>query len=142
LDATVIRASKYMQQRRSLRILLSIPIRVSGSRHDNHRFSEDSHTLVVNAHGALILLAEEVFPGQILTLLHLKSGERCDCKVVEIGVRHDNKREIGIELLERSPRFWHVGFPPDDWNPRSPYAKGVGPQRGVLPKREPAASKT
>ena len=129
-----------MQQRRSLRILLSIPIRVSGSRHDGHRFAEESHTLVVNAHGALILLSEEVFRGQVLTILHLKAQEQCDCKVVEIGGRHDNKREVAIELLQPSPKFWHVGFPPEDWNPRSPEAKLVGPQRtaAIVSKRESA----
>ena len=137
MDPADIRGSRYMQPRRSQRILLSIPIRVSGSRHDGHRFAEESHTLVVNAHGALILLAEEVIPGQIVTIFHLKTGERCDCKIVEVGARHENKREVGIELVEHSPKFWHVGFPPENWNPRSPEAKRVGPQRVALSKREP-----
>ena len=141
MDPVVTRSSKYMQQRRSLRILLSIPIRVNGSRHDGHRFAEESRTLVVSAHGALILLSEEVIPGQILTIQHLKAGEQCDCKVVEIGVRHDNKREIGIELVEPSPKFWHVGFPPENWNPRGPEAKRVGSQRAVLSKRQTPSNK-
>jgi len=112
-----------MNQRRSHRIMLAIPILVSGTRDDGRRFDEETHTVIVNAHGALILLAEEVKPGQLVTLRHLKAKEDRVCTITDVGARHETKREIGIELLEPSAKFWHVGFPPEDWDPRGPEVK-------------------
>src|SRR5690348_17760655 len=45
-------------RRRSMRVLLSVPIVVSGKDADNKGFTEEARTLVVNAHGALIALAD------------------------------------------------------------------------------------
>ncbi|HET9993940.1 MAG TPA: hypothetical protein VFQ18_00915 [Candidatus Acidoferrum sp.] len=103
--------------------MLSISIVVSGKRHDSHRFAEETVTSVVNAHGALILLAERVDAGQSLTIRNVKSGEEHPCTVIEIGAEDEGKTEVGIEFSEPSPRFWRVAFPPDDWSPRSPEAK-------------------
>ena len=47
-------------RRRSMRVLLSVPIVVSGKSADNKDFQEETRTLVVNAHGALISLAAPV----------------------------------------------------------------------------------
>ena len=41
-------------RRRSMRVLLSLPIRVCGKTIQNQDFEEQTRTLVVNAHGALI----------------------------------------------------------------------------------------
>jgi hypothetical protein len=137
VEPIVIRPNKCTQHRRSQRIMLTIPILVSGTRDDDSLFSEEAHTVIVNAHGALILLAEPVKPGQVLTVRHLKAGEDRDCTVIEVGEKHDARREIGIELLDPSPGFWHVAFPPEDWNPRSPEAKRIGAVRSVLSKPGP-----
>ena len=48
-------------RRRSMRVLLSVPINVTGKTKENEDFSEDARTLVVNAHGALISLAVKVW---------------------------------------------------------------------------------
>jgi PilZ domain len=133
----VIRANKFIQQRRSQRIMLAIPILVSGTREDGKRFAEETHTIIVNAHGALLLLAELVRPGQLVTLRHLKAQEDRKCTVVAVGEKHDTKREVGIELLDPSPRFWHVGFAPEDWSPRGPEAKRLGTEPSVRSKSEP-----
>ena len=44
-------------RRRSMRVLLSVPIHVIGKTKANQDFDEETRTLVVNAHGALISLA-------------------------------------------------------------------------------------
>jgi hypothetical protein len=120
--------------------MLSVKILVGGDRSDGHRFSEEAETSVVNAHGALILLAQKVTVGQMLTLQNLKSNQELLVDVVDIGVVQDGKSEVGIEFLEPSPRFWRVAFPPEDWSPRSPEAKRrtvsppVTPLKDRLPK--------
>jgi len=119
----VSRPSKHLTRRRDHRVLLSISILVTGTRDDGQRFSEESRTVVVNSHGAMILLGENVKAGQRLKVRHVLSGETRECTVIDLGAKRDNKREVGIELAESSSQFWHVSFPPDDWSPHSPEAK-------------------
>jgi hypothetical protein len=89
VEQLVILTNKYTQQRRSQRIMPAIPILVSSTGGDDSRFSEEAHTVTVNAHGALILLAEKVKPGQLMTVRHLKAGEDRECTVVDVGANHD-----------------------------------------------------
>jgi hypothetical protein len=122
------RLSKYANQRRSQRVMLSIRILVSGDRIGGQRFSEETLTSVVNAHGALILIGENVSNGQFITIRNLKSGEELQGEVVDVGTEQAGKFEVGVEFLEASPRFWRIAFPPEDWSPRNPEAK-----RAVIP---------
>ena len=133
------RQNRNANQRRSHRVMLSIGIVITGDRPNGHRFSEETLTSVVNAHGARILLHEVVTRGQLVTVRNVKSGEELQGEVVEIGESHAGKSEVGIEFLEPSPRFWRIAFPPEDWSARSPEAKGfvtqpVSPLKARLPK--------
>jgi len=119
--------------------MLSIGIVITGDRPIGHRFSEETFTSVVNAHGALILLAEEVTRGQLVTIRNVKSGEELQGEVVEIREPHAGKSEVAVEFLEPSPRFWRIAFPPEDWSTRSPEAKGfvtqpAAPLKARVPK--------
>ena len=125
--------------RRSHGVILSIGIVITGDRPIGHRFSEETFTSVVNAHGALILLAEEVTRGQLVTIRNVKSGEELQGEVVEIREHHAGKSEVVVEFLEPSPRFWRIAFPPEDWSTRSPEAKGfvtqpAAPLKARVPK--------
>ncbi len=119
--------------------MLSIGIVITGDRSNGHRFSEETRTSVVNAHGALILLAEEVTRGQLVTIRNVKSGEELQGEVVEIAESRAGKSEVAVEFLEPSPRFWRIAFPPEDWSARSPEAKGfvtqpAAPLKARVPK--------
>jgi len=120
--------------------MLSVRILISGDRHDGKRFSEEAITSVVNAHGALIYLGEQVKLGQSVTVRNIKSNEELQAEVVDIGADHEGKVEVGIEFLKPAPRFWRVAFPPEDCSPRSPEAKRrtvsppVTPLKAQLPK--------
>ncbi|MGC1483672.1 MAG: hypothetical protein WA789_07765 [Candidatus Acidiferrum sp.] len=85
--------------------------------------SEETHTLIVNAHGALIQLALTVEIGQLLGVKNTQTMEQLVCRVVNLGPEQAGKREVGVEFEHPSPRFWRVTFPPADWTPRSPDAK-------------------
>ena len=134
------RLHKYTNQRRSQRVMLSVRILVGGDRHDGKKFSEEAETSVVNAHGALIFLAEPVKLGQSLSVQNIKSHQELHAEVVDIGAVFDGRFEVGIEFLEPAPRFWRVAFPPEDWSPRSPEAKRrtatppITPLKAQLPK--------
>lgn len=115
--------SKVVHRRRSQRIVLSVPIIVSGERASGSQFSERTTTLVVNAHGGLILLREPVLVGQVLSLTHLGTGEKLVCTVKDINAGEEQRPEIGIEFAQSNAHFWRVSFPPEDWSSRSPEAK-------------------
>lgn len=110
-------------QRRSHRIVLSVPIIVSGERASGSTFHERTTTLVVNAHGGLILLREPVLVGQELSITHVGTSEDLACTVKDINPGQEEIPEIGIGFAEPNAHFWRVSFPPEDWSPRSPEAK-------------------
>jgi len=126
--------SKVVHRRRSQRIVLSVPVIVSGDRASGSQFSERTTTLVVNAHGGLILLREPVLAGQILNLTHLGTGEKLVCTVKDINAGEEQRLEIGIEFAHPNAHFWRVSFPPVDWTSRSPEAKHFAKQSAPAAK--------
>ena len=113
--------------RRSQRVLLSLPVtvRTEDSPHDAS-FKEETQTLVVNAHGALIALAGHVEKGQALHLTSRTMREEQQCRVTYVGPTTGGKAQIGVEFTKPSPDFWRIAFPPEDW---------------VVPEQETATSK-
>ena len=101
-------------RRRSMRILLSVPISVSGKISAGN-FTEETRTLVVNAHGALISLAANVAVGETVTILHKASGQFRECRMIYIGSVQAGKSQVGVEFIQACPDFWQIDFPPDDW---------------------------
>jgi len=102
-------------RRRSMRVLLSVPINVSGHDREEESFEEETRTLVVNAHGALISLAAKVIAGQQITVNNKATRKRMDCRVVYLGNPAAGKIQMGVEFTEPCPTFWQIDFPPDDW---------------------------
>jgi hypothetical protein len=110
-------------QRRSQRILLSVPLEVSGKRADGAAFQETAATVAVNAHGALALLRERVQLEQVLLVKNMATSEKVACVVKDLNDGENGTFEVGLEFSEPRPRFWRVAFPPTDWNSRGPEAK-------------------
>ncbi|MGA2844479.1 MAG: hypothetical protein ABSF68_03560 [Candidatus Acidiferrales bacterium] len=102
-------------RRRSMRVLLSVPISVSGKTVQNQDFSEETRTLVVNAHGALISLAAPVVANQTIFVSNNATQETEECRIVYLGNTQAGKAQMGVEFLSPSPSFWQIDFPPEDW---------------------------
>jgi len=117
--------------------MLAVKILVGGNRLNGARFSEGTETSVVNAHGALIFLGEEVRVGQSLSIRNIKSQEELQAQVVDVGAEQKGICEVGIEFDEPAPRFWRVAFPPEDWSPHSPEAKRRTVSASVTPLKAP-----
>lgn len=115
-------------RRRSQRVLLSINVTVMGESPPGKTFTEETQTLVVNAHGALIALSAPVVSGQQLRLTNKASHEEEPCRVVYLGPKAGGKTQVGIEFTKPAPNFWHIAFPPEDWTPRSPEARTARPR--------------
>ena len=103
------------EARRSQRVVARVRVKVIRPEESGGTLSEDTHTLVVNAHGALLTLAMKVRPGEILTLENWVGRERIQVRVVRLGKKVESKHEVAIEFCSPAPRFWHIDFPPEDW---------------------------
>lgn len=132
--------ASFANQRRSQRILLSVPLRVSGKHANGKPFAEFTHTLIVSAHGALIQLREPVRVGQRVNAENASTGEEIECTVVDVNPGANGVPEVGVEFTEPNPRFWRVSFPPADWSPRNAEARrfATGSSQASPPVNVPA----
>jgi PilZ domain-containing protein len=110
-------------RRRSQRVLMQISVRVTGNDAEGKQFAEETDTLAINAHGALVLLTTRVTSGGKLQMRHQRTNEEQECHVVFLGPVRNGKCEVGLEFTESRPAFWRVAFPPEDWSPRHPEAR-------------------
>jgi hypothetical protein len=110
-------------RRRSQRVLMKFPIRVSGQTGAAPAFEEEAHTVAISAHGALIALGAAVYRGQRLTLSNVQTRAALECVVAHIDRFQGEQIQVGIEFMLPNPTFWRVAFPPKDWTPRHPDAK-------------------
>ena len=101
--------------RRSKRVYISMPVIVKGQQ-GKDAFEESASTESVNAHGCLVRLAKAVDREQKLTLTNVKSEEIVECRVVYLGQSEGGKIQAGLEFTRPAGYFWHIAFPPDDWN--------------------------
>jgi hypothetical protein len=118
-----MRLTPQSDRRRSQRVLLSIAVRISGTNVSGAGFAEDTSTVIVNAHGGLVLVKTAVHLGQQLKIRNLNTGEETSCVAVDANVETGEAREVGMEFAAAAPRFWRISFPPADWNSHSPEAK-------------------
>jgi hypothetical protein len=110
-------------RRRSQRVLMQVPVRIRGTDAQGKTVEEETETLAINAHGALVLLQSRLTSGSKVQLQHKKTQEEHECHVAFLGPVRSGKAEIGLEFSSPHPTFWRVAFPPEDWTPRHPEAR-------------------
>ena len=96
--------------RRSARSFHKIRVQAEGRTHDRKKFKETCETVVVSAHGGLLLLKHEVDDGAMLVLTNPLTQEEQECRVVYLGEPMEKGQRVGIEFLTPAPRFWGVEF--------------------------------
>ena len=112
-------------RRRSQRVLMKIPVQVTGQVGVGSPFEEETFTLAISAHGALIAIAAPVYRGQRFTLSNVQTKAALECVVVHVDRFPGQQTQVGVEFMLPNPTFWHVAFPPKDWTPHHPDAKSV-----------------
>ena len=112
-------------RRRSQRVLMQIPIRLRGRDAQGKEFDEETETLAISAHGALVLVSARVTSGSKITMQHKRTQEDQECHVVFLGPVRAGRGEIGLEFSVPRPDFWRVVFPPEDWTPKHPDARPI-----------------
>jgi hypothetical protein len=112
-------------RRRSQRVLMQVGVRIRGESTEGVSFEEETSTLAINAHGALILLQARITSGSTVHMQHNGTKQEQECQVVFLGPVRSGRAEIGLEFSSPCPTFWRVAFPPEDWSPKHPEARTV-----------------
>lgn len=113
--------NKKNPQRRSQRLLLRVAVIATRQPEGPKSKPEETETLAVNAHGALILLAPPVEEGEQFLIKNVRTEEEQLSKVVYLGLTEGGRLQVGIEFTSPAPEFWRVVFPPEDWgSPKEP----------------------
>jgi hypothetical protein len=108
-------ASDPANRRRSERVMLQLRVKVLAETRERVQVEEDTHTLVVNAHGGLMKLKMELLAGQPLVIVNPSNGMEQSCRVVRIDQPSPDYFAVAFEFDRPSPKFWPVVFPPKDW---------------------------
>ena len=116
-------------RRRSQRVLMQVAVRIRGTDAQQRAFEEETETLAINAHGALVLLNARVTSGSTVLMQHKRTLEEQECHVVFLGPVRSGKAEVGLEFSTARPAFWRVAFPPEDWSSKSPEARTISSNR-------------
>ena len=112
-------------RRRSQRVLLRLPIKITIRAPGILTTSEDAVTQVVNAHGALIYLKMKVNVGQFIAIKNTSTDEEHVARVVRTNLLDNEMSEVALEFMTPAPKFWRISFPPSDWEsqPEEPAAR-------------------
>jgi len=102
-------------RRRSKRVKIRIAVVVRSQ--EKRALSENTHTLLVNAHGALLLLGIPVSVNKFVVLENPATGQEILCRVTHVGTEFMGKAQVGIEFIKPAPEFWGISPRPDDWSP-------------------------
>ncbi len=104
------------EHRRTTRILLRIPITLSGANADGSNFSEDTETVSVSKHGTAVRTRQRLTLGHEASVRTKNKNRAGQFEVVWIGKPGtESEGLVGLEWLE-ARRFWGLEFPPDDWS--------------------------
>ena len=97
-------------ERRSQRVFHKMRLQALGRSHDGRKFREICETLVVSAHGGLLMLRHEVDNGEMLVLVNPETQEEQECRIVFLGESGNRGIRVGVEFLTPAPHFWGIDF--------------------------------
>jgi PilZ domain len=110
-------------RRRSHRVMVSIPVHVTAKNSAGIEILEETKTISINAHGALLGLQMEVTKGQTIVLHDPSTQKALECAVLYLGSTQDGLREVGVSFIRPNQTLWKVSFPPEGWSPQHPDAR-------------------
>ncbi|MBZ5671113.1 MAG: PilZ domain-containing protein [Acidobacteriia bacterium] len=99
-------------QRRSERVLLRIPVHVSGIDVHGKSFGERAFTISVNRYGAFIWLKHSPREGDRVIVTNLGTCQSCEFRLCEFTKAPSGQGTAwGIECLDPNSNFWQIRFP-------------------------------
>ena len=100
----------FATNRRSQRMFHRMKLQALGRNHAGKKFREVCETLVVNAHGGLLILRHEVDNDEMLVLVNPETQEELECRIVFTGESGAKGIRVGVEFLTPAPHFWGIDF--------------------------------
>src|SRR5260370_7608305 len=91
--------------RRSGRVFHKMRVQAQGRGQNGRKFRETCETVVVNAHGGLLLLKHEVKDGEMLVLSNPETQEELECRIVYQGDPGEKGHPLGTEFSTPPPPF-------------------------------------
>lgn len=109
------KSSKYFPIRRSTRLPLEIPLRVT-SLDPKVQFAENCNTVTVSAHGCGVVSPRKLATGTRITLEIVADKQSTTARVLEVVPLDDNGTSwlLGLEM-EKPGNFWGIKYAPADW---------------------------
>jgi PilZ domain len=105
-----------INRRRSERVMLQVSVIVKTKTRQGQNAEEETHTMVVNAHGGLMRLKMELQTGQPIVLINAKTKMEQSCRVVRVeNPSGGGNFAVAFEFDRPAPHFWPITFPPADW---------------------------
>jgi hypothetical protein len=103
------------ERRRSSRVPFKARVILSGKDAEGFSFAEETDTVSVSKHGALLRTSYHLNLGQELSVRTKEKDRVGQLQVVWMGKAGTSEEGmIGLEWLD-ARRFWGVEFPPEDW---------------------------
>src|SRR6516225_1102359 len=127
--------------RRSSRVLVTLPLAVSGQKSDGSHISGAAETILVNRHGARIRSSVPLETNMEVRVAMLAPYK---WRVGQVVWADSHEKEYGIEL-SRPENFWGIYFPPEDWElgvPAVTVASHAPAQGATQPRVEMQAEAT
>ncbi len=94
------------ERRRSERLALALPVLVLGTSLDSKSFQENTITLSVSTHGALLALSTTVTLGQPLLLRNPQTQQESEAWVSRFGHPRGGLSQVGIAFVRPEDDFW------------------------------------
>lgn len=110
-------------------VCIEIPIIVQGSRnsHPPQPFLEETRTVIVFPHGAVLRLTEVVTQGQIVIIQNMRLKQEVACRVTSSKPSASVKGYVEVEFTQPTPGFWGIGFPGEAITQRNEVTAPVAP---------------
>ena len=101
------------EQRRSPRIMFSIPVSIRGVDEEGKPFETTGRTITLNRDGARIQAPRSLKPGQTISVINQANSEEAEFRVIgPISPPLDEGGDWGVEYLHVDKNIWGIDFPP------------------------------
>lgn len=104
-----LRAGKNLRQ--SERVVLTLPIRISGPGESGKEFVEEGCTIDVSRQGATIMVDRELHPGQDIKIQRIGVFKEAMARLVGQIVKKAHGLLYGIVLVDPNVNLWDISFP-------------------------------
>jgi hypothetical protein len=94
---------------------MDVPVVIRGESADQKTFREETFTVTVSAHGALLMLASDVVLGQKIVVINPLNRDEREGRIAYRGPIHAGLSQVAVEFTQPSPEFWPINPAPADW---------------------------